>query len=94
MQRIWSQRIIMWGAIERITLVICMGAIILLAAFANILHYQLQIAEETVSSQNSKLDSIQHVVDSVLEAKPDTLYIKIEQVIPTIQTQTTKKQKR
>ena len=84
----------MWGAIERITLVICVSAIILLAAFANILHYQLQIAEETVFLQNSKLDSIQHVVDSVLEAKTDTLYIKIEQVIPTIQTQTTKKQKR
>ena len=94
MHRIWSQRIIMWGAIERITLVICVSAIILLAAFANILHYQLQIAEETVFLQNSKLDSIQHVVDSVLEAKTDTLYIKIEQVIPTIQTQTTKKQKR
>lgn len=71
-----------------------MGAIILLAAFANILHYQLQIAEKTVSSQDNKLDSIQHVVDSVLEIKPDTLYIKIEQVMPTIQTQTTKKQKR
>ena len=84
----------MWGAIERITLVICVSAIILLAAFANILHYQLQIAEETVFLQNSKLDSIQHVVDSVLEAKTDTLYIKIEHVIPTIQTQTTKKQKR
>ena len=84
----------MWGAIERITLVICVSAIILLAAFANILHYQLQIAEETVFLQNSKLDSIQHVVDSVLEAKTDTLYIKIEQVIPTIQAQTTKKQKR
>lgn len=84
----------MWGAIERITLVICVSAIILLAAFANILHYQLQIAEETVFLQNSKLDSIQHVVDSVLEEKTDTLYIKIEQVIPTIQTQTTKKQKR
>ena len=84
----------MWGAIERITLVICVSAIILLAAFANILHYQLQIAEETVFLQNSKLDSIQHVIDSVLEAKTDTLYIKIEQVIPTIQTQTTKKQKR
>ena len=84
----------MWGAIERITLVICVIAIILLAAFANILHYQLQIAEETVFLQNSKLDSIQHVVDSVSEAKTDTLYIKIEQVIPTIQTQTTKKQKR
>ena len=84
----------MWGAIERITLVICVSAIILLAAFANILHYQLQIAEETVFLQNIKLDSIQHVVDSVLEAKTDTLYIKIEQVIPTIQAQTTKKQKR
>ena len=84
----------MWGAIERIMLIICIGAIILLAAFANILHYQLQIAEETVFLQNSKLDSIQHVIDSVLEAKTDTLYIKIEQVIPTIQTQTTKKQKR
>ena len=84
----------MWGAIERITLVICVSAIILLAAFANILHYQLQIAEETVFLQNSKLDSIQHVVDSVLEAETDALYIKIEQVIPTIQTQTTKKQKR
>ena len=84
----------MWGAIERITLIICVSAIILLAAFANILHYQLQIAEETVFLQNSKLDSIQHVVDSVLEAKTDTLYIKIEQVIPIIQTQTTKKQKR
>lgn len=71
-----------------------MGAIILLAAFANILHYQLHITEEAVSLQNSKLDSIQHVVDSVLEAKPDTLYIKIEQFIPTIQTKTTKKQKR
>jgi hypothetical protein len=56
-------------------------AIFMTIAFVHITYAEVQTMDEKIKDCVNKIDSLQNVVDSYNAQKPDTLYIKYEQII-------------